>query len=72
MSMIFGPHMTEEMKWESIRHYRNNYLSQSDWTQTLDSPVDKVAWAEYRQQLRDIPNNFSVPEEVNWPLKPGG
>jgi hypothetical protein len=29
-------------------------LKDTDWTQVADSPVDKTAWATYRQALRDI------------------
>lgn len=72
MSMTFGPQLTEDEKWESIRGTRNQLLLTSDWTQTLDSPVDKVLWAQYRQELRDITKNFDIPENVSWPLKPGG
>jgi hypothetical protein len=70
MSMTFGPQLTESMKWESVRFYRNNYLSQSDWTQLSDSSANKSAWASYRQALRDIPQNFSKPEDVTWPAQP--
>ena len=68
--MTFGTQLTEAMKWESIRHYRNNYLSQSDWTQLLDSSANKAAWASYRQALRDIPQDFSKPEDVVWRTQP--
>ena len=70
MSMIFGEQCTEAQKWESVRFYRNNYLRDSDWTQLADSSADKVAWGNYRQTLRDIPQNFQKPEDVVWPTKP--
>jgi len=41
--------------------YRNNRLLASDWTQLPDAPVDRDAWATYRQQLRDLP------ADPNWP-----
>lgn len=56
--------------WEEVRSKRNNLLNRSDFTQLLDYPGNKVAWAEYRQQLRDIPEKFSDPNEVIWPLQP--
>jgi len=68
--MIFGPSLTEQQKWESVRYERDKFLAQSDWTQLADSSADKSAWASYRQQLRDIPQNFQIPEDVVWPTKP--
>ena len=37
-----------------VRLDRNLLLAKSDWTQLPDAQVDKQAWAEYRQALRDI------------------
>lgn len=54
-----------------IRNQRNKLLSDSDWTQTVDSPVDKVAWAAYRQALRDITSQPEFPwRNTNWPTAP--
>ena len=49
---------------------RNFLLSASDWTQVADAPVDKQAWAEYRQALRDVPQQSGFPESVTWPTPP--
>jgi len=62
-------HITQRM-WDQVRTQRNGLLSDSDWTQLSDSPVDSSAWAIYRQELRDIPQTFSTPESVVWPAKP--
>lgn len=59
-----------ENAWKSIRENRNKLLSESDWTQVSDAPVDKAAWAVYRQALRDLPNNTEDPFNPVWPLKP--
>lgn len=56
--------------WQAIRYMRDKYLAASDYTQMVDFPGDKDAWAEYRQQLRDITTNFNDPNEVVWPEKP--
>lgn len=53
-----------------IRMERNDILSGSDWTQVADAPVDQAAWAEYRQALRDIPQQAGFPHDVAWPVKP--
>lgn len=44
------------------RAERNRLLAASDWTQVLDAPVDRTAWAAYRQQLRDITEQEGFPD----------
>lgn len=53
-----------------IREQRNQYLSESDWTMTIDAPVDQRAWKIYRQALRDITSQANFPDQVIWPDKP--
>ena len=53
-----------------IRQQRNALLTASDWTQVADAPVDQTAWATYRQELRDIPDQENFPSEVTWPVAP--
>jgi hypothetical protein len=64
------PNATNDDKWNQIRIWRNLELSQTDWTQLPDSPVDKDAWAEYRQALRDLPEQGGEADEVDLPNKP--
>jgi len=59
-----------------IRMQRLALLNQSDWTQMPDSPLSeemKTAWADYRQELRDmtilLPDIVSE-EEMEWPTSP--
>jgi hypothetical protein len=51
-----------------IRIERNTKLSESDWTQVADAPVDKAAWATYRQALRDVTKQSGFPWTIDWPL----
>ena len=53
-----------------IRNERNALLTRFDWTQLADAPVDKAAWAAYRQKLRDVPAQTGFPWEVTWPDAP--
>jgi hypothetical protein len=64
------PDATDSQKWEQIRLWRNQELGQTDWTQLADSSADKLAWAEYRQSLRDLPNDFDSADDVVLPIKP--
>lgn len=60
---------TEE-RATSVRFARNAALTNSDWTQVADAPVDKAIWAEYRQQLRDVTAQQGFPFSVVWPVQP--
>ena len=61
---------SREAEISSVRSTRNAKLTQSDWTQVADAPVDQAAWATYRQALRDIPSQAGFPNEVTWPTEP--
>ena len=54
----------------AAREKRNSLLAESDWTQVADAPVDQNAWKNYRQVLRDIPDQPGFPLNVIWPTKP--
>lgn len=54
----------------SVRADRNRKLTASDWTQVDDAPVNKAAWAAYRQGLRDVPSQAGFPWDVTWPVEP--
>lgn len=56
---------------EWVRDLRNARLAASDWTQVADAPVDRDAWATYRQALRDFPATWTPSETVDFPLAPG-
>ena len=56
-----------DTQWQAIRIQRNQMLKDCDWTQLADSPVDKTAWAAYRQALRDITVQ-SDPFNIEWPV----
>lgn len=58
-----------------LREDRNKLLDDSDWTQMNDSPLnneDKIAWANYRTLLRDLPTHTNWPnlEDADWPVAP--
>lgn len=64
------PDATNEQKWEQIKLWRNSELALTDWTQLTDAPVDKAAWATYRQALRDLPAQGGQAEAAIFPAKP--
>jgi len=65
-----APQVERDLEWKAIRAERDRLLAASDWTQVSDAPVDAVAWATYRQQLRDLPQNYILPSDVEWPEEP--
>jgi hypothetical protein len=54
----------------AARAERNARLSACDWTQLADAPVDGLAWAVYRQELREVPQQSGFPFSIQWPEKP--
>lgn len=67
----YNPDQRElEQKADEVREERNRLLDASDWTQASDAPVDQQAWADYRQSLRDVPQQSGFPEDVTWPVEP--
>ena len=66
------PPISSNVLAKKIREERDTKLTESDWTQVADAPVDQAAWATYRQALRDIPTHANFPNltETDWPTKP--
>ena len=53
---------------QQIRNKRFYMLAASDWTQVPDSPIStekKAEWATYRQQLRDLPANYTDDDDFS-------
>lgn len=63
-----------------LKSLRTNKLSACDWTAVNDNKLDtstKTAWEEYRQALRDLPDNVTDhkslvknPNHPDWPIPP--
>ncbi len=57
---------------DQVRLERSQRLRATDWTQAPDSPFApeaKMAWAVYRQELRDMPEKAGFPN-CAWPVPP--
>lgn len=64
-----GPAETPEELIQSLKTIRGWMLTESDWTQTQDSPLSedaKQAWREWRQELRDITTLINVDNVQDW------
>lgn len=58
---------------QAVRMRRTRLLSESDWTQLPDSPLDaetKLAWRICREALRMVPEQTGFPWDVEWPEQP--
>jgi hypothetical protein len=56
--------------WTALRTDRNARLAACDWTQLQDAHLSaekKSAWADYRQALRDLPEEVQDLDAVEWP-----
>ena len=62
--------LPEANKWELIRQRRNELLSESDWMITRCYELGKevpIEILEYRQKLRDIPQEYANPDDAGIP-----
>jgi len=60
----------DELYLIRMRYWRDTELARTDWTQVADAPVDKAAWATYRQALRDLPASNKEPRKIELPVAP--
>lgn len=57
---ILGPEVREE---------RNTLLAETDWWAVSDRTMTQ-AEIDYRQALRDVPEQAGFPHNITWPTKP--
>jgi hypothetical protein len=65
--------ITDEQWWSIAKWWKNALLNESDWSQVSDNSLSeeqRAAWREYRQELRDISNNFTDPKKIVFPDLP--
>ena len=68
--MIINLENTDNDYESMMRKVRDSMLKESDWTQVADAPVDRQAWATYRQALRDFPATWTEGTEADFPDTP--
>ena len=64
-----------ELEQTAARAKRDRLLAESDWTDTLSAKTrlgDALynAWQDYRQILRDVPQQAGFPQNIAWPEPP--
>ena len=61
----------DDFDWQEVRSKRDSLLSGSDYVMMADYPLeDKSDWEAYRQELRDIPQDYDDPDDVEYPNEP--
>jgi hypothetical protein len=60
-----------DIMWKPVRDKRNSLLINSDWTDLPSCQLDNIAeWQVYRQELRNLPQEYDSPDDVVWPEIP--
>lgn len=55
----------------ALRFERNDYLAQTDFVHLPDAGVANLdEWLEFRQALRDLPEQDGWPKSIEWPKQP--
>jgi hypothetical protein len=63
--------LPDEWVWERLRAHRDALLASCDWRMIPDVPAAaRTGWAEYRQALRDLPEQTTDPRQAVWPTPP--
>jgi hypothetical protein len=65
--------LTKSQKLDIIRIERDKRLLACDWTQLPDAPsnINKALWANYRQELRDLPSLSNLDlDNPSYPIPP--
>jgi hypothetical protein len=70
LNSLLDPTEDAEILTARMRLHRDRLLAESDWTQLPDAPVDRPAWAKYRQTLRDLPSTWTPGPTVTFPETP--
>ena len=72
------PAVRDARAWDAVRAERDRLLAACDWAtlKAVDASNDGLGinlpqvWVNYRQALRDVPQNFPTPDDVVWPTPP--
>jgi|GEM_PF-2571492 len=63
----------ETNKWNLLTQYAKELIERCNWTQLPDSRLSiskRLEWQAYRDNLRSIRDDFSLPDDVIFPTEP--
>jgi len=59
------------MTWDEVKRNRNDILLKTDWRDLPSYPgTDQEVWRTYRQELRDLPQDYAEVEDIIFPTEP--
>ena len=59
------------MTWREVKRNRDDILLKTDWRDLPSYPGDDQAeWRTYRQELRDLPQDYTDVEDIVFPTEP--
>ena len=59
------------MTWDEVKRNRDDILLKTDWRDLPSYPgADQAAWRTYRQELRDLPQDYTDVEDIIFPTEP--
>lgn len=68
-----NPPVDPDQMAADVRAQRDALLRESDWVTTraydMQEPVPQ-GWIDYRQALRDVPEQAEFPDHIDWPIVP--
>jgi len=68
--LVHDEEREKEVLSAEVRQKRDALLALCDWTQVTDAPLEGATqslWADYRQLLRDVPDQDGFPDHITWP-----
>jgi hypothetical protein len=67
--LAIADYVPPALTWADIRSKRDGLLAATDWWAVSDRAMSADE-TNYRQALRNVPQNFASPADVVWPTKP--
>jgi len=67
--LAIADYVPPALTWADVRSERDGLLAATDWWAVSDRAMSADE-TNYRQALRDVPQNFASPADVVWPTKP--
>lgn len=66
---VYNDDGTYSLSTQEAREQRNILLTETDWWAVQDRTMTQ-AEKDYRQALRDVPEQEGFPTDIVWPTKP--
>lgn len=58
-----------EIEADLVRKERDQIIAKTDWRASSDLTMSQE-WIDYRQALREVPQQSGFPSDITWPVEP--